>query len=365
MANKENPTTAADFYSKGNEAFVSETYPAAIELYTSALGLEPHFADCMVARAHAYIKSDKFDLAKKDADKAIDILRATSETSPTAAKAFLRSGVASFHLGRYKEAKNCFTEGQKLGEEAGLKQWMAWCDEKIKKFGEFAPGVKPAPTPTPTESPKECEFNKSAKILLLMGSVFGILAVIMYIVGHVGASASTDWGFKVEGSSSATFDVAGDSLWGYEVSIKETEAASCSTHFSGTVVKDTNGDAVTLVDQMCKTLGRNQHQIENDPPLVTLATFYPVSTGKGDQKTTITGSYTITSSTEVWVVDTSEELGEAVGGVLGGALVVMVGLIFALAGSILCCVACCCMCTGDSPQGGGGTVIGQPVGGRS
>lgn len=161
MTNKENPTTAADFYSKGNEAFVSETYPVAIELYTSALGLEPHFADCMVARAHAYIKSDKFDLAKKDADKAIDILRATSETSPTAAKAFLRSGVASFHLGRYKEAKNCFTEGQKLGEEAGLKQWMAWCDEKITKFGEFAPGVKPAPTPTKTESPKEV-VNKEA-----------------------------------------------------------------------------------------------------------------------------------------------------------------------------------------------------------
>jgi len=144
MANKENPSTAADFYSKGNEAFVSETYISAIELYTSALSLEPHFADCMVARAHAYIKSDKFDFAKKDADKAIDILRAASEPSPVAAKAFLRSGVASFHLGRYKEAKNCFTEGQKLGEEAGLKQWMAWCDEKILKFGDFAPGVKPA-----------------------------------------------------------------------------------------------------------------------------------------------------------------------------------------------------------------------------
>merc|ERR1719315_56216 len=33
------------------------------------------------------------------------------------AKAFLRSGVSSFHLGRYREAKNCFSEGQKLGEE--------------------------------------------------------------------------------------------------------------------------------------------------------------------------------------------------------------------------------------------------------
>jgi len=155
MANKDKPTTATDFYSKGNEAFVSENYPAAIELYTSALGLEPHFADCMVARAHAYIKSDMFDLAKKDADKAIDILRASSEASPSAAKAFLRSGVASFHMGKYKEAKNCFTEGQKLGEEAGLKQWMDWCDEKIKKFGDFAPGVKPTQAPPKTDNKKE------------------------------------------------------------------------------------------------------------------------------------------------------------------------------------------------------------------
>ena len=120
MANKENPTTAADFYSKGNEAFVSETYSSAVELYTSALSLEPHFADCLVARAHAYIKSDKFDLAKNDADIAIDISRASSETSPIAAKAFLRSGVASFHLGRYKEAKNCFTEGQKLADREDI-----------------------------------------------------------------------------------------------------------------------------------------------------------------------------------------------------------------------------------------------------
>lgn len=155
MANKDNPTTATDFYSKGNEAFVSENYPTAIDLYTSALGLEPHFADCMVARAHAYIKSDKFDLAKKDADKAIDILRSSSETSPSAAKAFLRSGVASFHMGKYKEARNCFTEGQKLGDESGLKQWMAWCDEKIKKFGDFAPGVKPSNAVPKTDNNKD------------------------------------------------------------------------------------------------------------------------------------------------------------------------------------------------------------------
>ena len=73
----------------------------------------------MVARAHALIKTDKYEEAKKDADKAIDILRAGGETSPLISKAFLRSGVASFHLGRYREARNCFVEGQKIGDESG------------------------------------------------------------------------------------------------------------------------------------------------------------------------------------------------------------------------------------------------------
>ena len=73
----------------------------------------------MVARAHALIKTDKYEMAKKDADRAIDILRAGGETTPLISKAFLRSGVASFHLGRYREARNCFVEGQKIGDESG------------------------------------------------------------------------------------------------------------------------------------------------------------------------------------------------------------------------------------------------------
>lgn len=85
----------------------------------------------MVARAQAFIKTDKFEDAKKDADKAIDILRQGGDNPSLAAKALLRSGVASFHLGCYREARNCFLEGQKLGEESGLKQWMTRCDEKI------------------------------------------------------------------------------------------------------------------------------------------------------------------------------------------------------------------------------------------
>ena len=148
--------SAAEGYSKGNESFVNEDYTKAVSLYTTALQTEPLYTDALVARAHALIKTEKFQVAKKDADKAIDILRADTggdrASSPLAAKAFLRSGVASFHLGRYKEARNCFVEGGRVpGSEAGLSQWFVWCDEKIKKFGDAAPCVK---TPNKTDDTK-------------------------------------------------------------------------------------------------------------------------------------------------------------------------------------------------------------------
>ena len=56
------------------------------------------------------------------------------------------------------EARNCVVEGQKLGEEAGLKQWLTWCDEKIAKFGpgpgakKQEEGAKKEPEPMKTES---------------------------------------------------------------------------------------------------------------------------------------------------------------------------------------------------------------------
>jgi len=153
--------SASESYSKGNEAFVNDDYQGAIDLYSNALGLEPMYADALVARAHAYIKTDKYEAAKKDADKAIDILRAGGDNPAMTSKAFLRSGVASFHLGRYREARNCFVEGQKLGEESGLKQWMSWCDEKINKFGDFAPGVKSAPSVVSEEKQNKTDDAKT------------------------------------------------------------------------------------------------------------------------------------------------------------------------------------------------------------
>ena len=83
--------SAAENYSKGNESFVNEDYTKAVSLYTAALQTEPLYTDALIpiARAHALIKTEKFEEAKKDADKAIDILRADTggdgASSPLAA----------------------------------------------------------------------------------------------------------------------------------------------------------------------------------------------------------------------------------------------------------------------------------------
>ena len=50
--------------------------PSKCLLCPSTPQTEPLYTDALVARAHALIKTEKFEEAEKDADKAIDILRA-------------------------------------------------------------------------------------------------------------------------------------------------------------------------------------------------------------------------------------------------------------------------------------------------
>ena len=42
-----------------------------------------------------------------------------------------------------------------MGDESGLKQWLTWAEEKMKKFGDFAPGVKETKTDCKQASSEE------------------------------------------------------------------------------------------------------------------------------------------------------------------------------------------------------------------
>jgi suppressor of G2 allele of SKP1 len=127
----------ASVLEKASEAFTANNYSTALELYNKVLAYDLNNVDNIACRAHTLIKLDKYSEALIDADRAIDLARANpsiwSDTSLT--KAFLRGGVASFHLGQSAKAKNYFKEGFKLDSNprTGLRQWQVWCDEKMAK----------------------------------------------------------------------------------------------------------------------------------------------------------------------------------------------------------------------------------------
>ena len=77
----------------------------------------------------------------------------TDRWKASLSRSFIRSGVASFNLGRYAEAKNCFLKGQQHQDEMGVKQWITWCNERMQKLG-----IKEG-----TEEPKEAEKPKAAE----------------------------------------------------------------------------------------------------------------------------------------------------------------------------------------------------------
>jgi len=160
--------SGAELYKKGNESFVSEDYDRAIELYTSALSQDPTLLECYAAKAQALIRSEKYDVAKREADRGVDILRGIVNQDPNGKatgelkKCMQRSGVASFHLGKFKEAKNTFQETKKLDEtDKGVNQWITWCDEKIARFGDNVNKSEPNKTTNKASTDEKVENSVS------------------------------------------------------------------------------------------------------------------------------------------------------------------------------------------------------------
>ncbi|XP_013413149.1 protein SGT1 homolog [Lingula anatina] len=118
---------AEELFSKGNEAFVAENYEDAVELYSSAIDTDNSKAEFFIHRAHAYIKLENYSDALVDARKGIDL-------DPKNGKAYLREGVALYHLDMKAEAKGAFEQGLKYdGSDKTLNQW---CDRCVKELSE-------------------------------------------------------------------------------------------------------------------------------------------------------------------------------------------------------------------------------------
>merc|ERR1711948_127621 len=109
---------------------------------------------------------------------------------------------------------------------------------------------------------------------------------------------------------------------------------------------DPNDVSVPCSSSCSNAIQAGDHwQAKNDPPLRDMCHFFP--TNHLSSQPTVEGTYKITSSAKIWVVDSGEEIGEAVGGFLAAGAIMIVGIIIFIVGLILSCVGCCCLCMGE------------------
>ena len=166
-------------YQAANKEAASEHYEEAESLFNQAIEINPQPLDPYMVRCKVLIKLEKFTLARKDAERVIQVLRPKEDDQSihnTLSSAFMMGGKASFHLGEYDRAKDFFKEGKRIdsSSKTGFNQWMIWCDEKmakLKKISEEAAATKakkqqPATATPPlsnAESTSQSKFKKIRK----------------------------------------------------------------------------------------------------------------------------------------------------------------------------------------------------------
>lgn len=192
-------------------------------------------------------------------------------------------------------------------------------------------------------------MEKAPKILFIVGGVFVLIGVIVFIAGIVTGGASTSLGFDVENADSGSVtckDTGCGALGGFDVLILQTvSTADCNTAAGATTVTAPTGAAsstVTCVNK-CGTLLQSESYKTNDPALQEMCNFNP----GGALSAATVGDYTVANSGQkIWVVNVGEEIGEAVGGIFAAMGIMVVAFILLGVGSILACVGCCCLCMG-------------------
>ncbi|XP_063050052.1 protein SGT1 homolog [Engraulis encrasicolus] len=108
------------------DTFIDEDPQKALEELNGALGDSADNAELLCQRAYANILLKKYSSAVEDSKKA-------QQLQPGLALAFLRTGVAEYHLGNLSSAHQALLEGQKLeGSEGLFVPWIKRCEELMQ-----------------------------------------------------------------------------------------------------------------------------------------------------------------------------------------------------------------------------------------
>ncbi|XP_061588989.1 protein SGT1 homolog isoform X2 [Cololabis saira] len=97
----------------------------ALQALTEALQEDPEKAEWLCQRAYAHILLKNYSDAADDAKKALQL-------QPSLPIAFLRTGIAEFHLEQYESAHAAFTQGQQLdASDKSFEIWIKTCEEMM------------------------------------------------------------------------------------------------------------------------------------------------------------------------------------------------------------------------------------------
>jgi len=146
--------------------------------------------------------------------------------------------------------------------------------------------------------------------------------------------------------------VSGDGELGFALHIQASDIGRCEEIKNSMYITDPNGDHVHIHG----TCGEVQDEWERDnsPPLRKLGHIGL----KEENGVKLYGAYIIMAPAKIWVVDSAEELGEAVGGILASLGIIAGAIVLFIIACILCCVGCCCL----GPEQGQVQVLNQPPG---
>ncbi|XP_078077815.1 protein SGT1 homolog isoform X2 [Mustelus asterias] len=107
------------------DQFIAECPEKALEELTAAVEQDSDKAEYYCQRAHAHILLQNYKEVVKDANTALKL-------KPNYALAYLRKGIAEYHLKKYQSSMESFTRGQELDDEnASFSTWIKTCKENL------------------------------------------------------------------------------------------------------------------------------------------------------------------------------------------------------------------------------------------
>ncbi|XP_071399066.1 protein SGT1 homolog isoform X1 [Centroberyx affinis] len=109
------------------DSFIDEDPQKALEELNEALQGDSDNAEWFCQRAYAHILLNNYSCAVNDAKKA-------QQLKPSLPLAFMRTGIAEYHLNQYESSHAAFTQGHQLdGSDKSFEIWIKRCEEMMGK----------------------------------------------------------------------------------------------------------------------------------------------------------------------------------------------------------------------------------------